>query len=126
MGGTYAGIDVISLAKKEEEIFTENSPEPIILPRGDYTLRMLQRIRDEAHRFAITYHRATHLKRNLTSELSSIEGIGKVKRTALIRKFGSVENIKRATKEELLKVEGIGEKHAAAIVEYFGAANKEG
>ncbi len=112
-------IDLISLAKQQEEIFTENSPEPVVLPRRDYTLRMLQRIRDEAHRFAITYHRATHNKRNLESVLNEIEGIGKVKRKALLQKFGSVENIKRATAEELTTVEGIGETHAKKIKEYF-------
>ncbi len=119
MGEKYADIDLISLAKREEEIFTESSSEPIVLPRRDYTLRMLQRIRDEAHRFAITYHRSTHAKRNLESELTEIDGIGKKKRAALLKAFGSVENIKRATTEELSAVDGIGEKHAKAIKEYF-------
>lgn len=123
MGEKYSDIDLISLAKQEEEIFTEKFSDAVVLPRRDYTLRMLQRIRDEAHRFAITYHRATHLKRNISSELNEIEGIGKVKRIALIKAFGSVENIKRATLEELKKVEGIGEKHAKAIEEYFKNGN---
>lgn len=112
-------IDLISLAKKEEEIFTLSSPEPIVLPRRDYCLRLLQRLRDEAHRFAITYHRNTHEKTNLQSELTKIEGIGEKKRKALIEKFGSLENIKRAGKEELKETEGIGEKQAEAVIAYF-------
>ena len=112
-------IDLISLAKKEEEIFTLSSPEPIVLPRRDYCLRLLQRLRDEAHRFAITYHRYTHEKTNLQSELTKIEGIGEKKRKALIDKFGSLENIKRASKEELKETEGIGDKQADAVIAYF-------
>ena len=114
-------IDLISLAKKEEEIFTLGSAEPIVLPRRDYVLRLLQRLRDEAHRFAITYHRQTHERTNLQSELKNIEGIGEVKRKALIEKFGSLENIKRATKEELTETDGIGEKQADSIMNYFAS-----
>jgi len=112
-------IDLISLAKREEEIFTVGSKEPVVLNHSDYVLRMLQRIRDEAHRFAITYHRETHNKRNIYSVLNDIEGIGKVKIKALIEHFGSVENIRRATFGELTKVDGIGETHAKKIKEYF-------
>lgn len=114
-------IDLISLAKKEEEIFTLGSAEPIVLTRRDYVLRLLQRLRDEAHRFAITYHRQTHERTNLQSELKNIEGIGEVKRKALIEKFGSLENIKRATKEELTETDGIGEKQADSIMNYFAS-----
>ena len=112
-------IDLISLAKKEEEIFTLASPDPVVLPRRDYVLRLLQRLRDEAHRFAITYHRQTHEKTNLRSELTKIDGIGEKKRKAIIDKFGSLENVKRATEEELTEVDGIGEKQARAVKEYF-------
>ena len=112
-------IDLISLAKREEEIFTLSSPEPIVLPRRDYCLRLLQRLRDEAHRFAITYHRHTHEKTNLQSVLTKIEGIGVKKRKALIEKFGSLENIRRASKEELKETEGIGDKQAEAVIAYF-------
>lgn len=111
--------DIISLAKQNEEIFTEAHMDPVVLPRRDYTLRTLQRIRDEAHRFAITYHRTSHVKRNLTSVLSEIEGIGKARRKALMDAFGSLENIRRASEEELAKVEGIGEKRAKTIKEFF-------
>ena len=112
-------IDVASIAKQNEEIFVTRSPEPIVLPRRDYTLRTIQRIRDEAHRFAITYHRQTHVKRNLESLLTGIEGVGKVGRRALMDKFGSIENIKRAPVEEIAATHGIGIKRAKAVKEFL-------
>ena len=118
-------IDLISLAKREEEIFTTLSHEPVVLSRRDYVLRLLQRLRDEAHRFAITYHKRTHEKTNLKSELTGIEGIGEKRRKALMDKFGTVENLKRATKEELLETDGIREKQAEAIINYFKNKNAE-
>lgn len=112
-------IDLISLAKREEEIFTIYSNEPIVLSHRDYCLKTLQRIRDEAHRFAITYHRQTHVRRNLASELKEIDGIGDKKRKALVDKFGGIENIKRASEDELAETEGIGKALAKTIKEYF-------
>ena len=112
-------IDLISLAKREEEIFTIYSNEPVVLSHRDYCLKTLQRIRDEAHRFAITYHRQTHVRRNLTSELKEIDGIGDKKRKALVDKFGGIENIKRASEDELAETEGIGKALAKTIKEYF-------
>ena len=112
-------IDLISLAKKEEEIFTVNSPDPVVLPRREFVLKMLQRIRDEAHRFAITYHKATHQKTNLKSVFEDIDGIGEKKRKALLKEFGSIENIKRASEEDLANVDGIGKKRAKKIKEFF-------
>ena len=112
-------IDLISLAKREEEIFTIFSNEPIVLSHRDYCLKTLQRIRDEAHRFAITYHRQTHVRRNLASELKEIDGIGNKKRKALVDKFGGIENIKRASEDELAETEGIGKALAKTIKEYF-------
>ena len=111
--------DLISLAEREEEIFTLSSNEPVVLPRRDFVLKMLQRIRDEAHRFAITYNKSTHQKTNLTSIFKDIEGIGEKKRKALLNAFGSIENIKRASEEDLAKVEGIGDKRAKKIKEFF-------
>ena len=105
--------------KKEEEIFTVNSPDPVVLPRREFVLKMLQRIRDEAHRFAITYHKATHQKTNLKSAFEDIDGIGEKKRKALLREFGSIENIKRASEEDLANVDGIGKKRAKKIKEFF-------
>ena len=105
--------------EKNEEIFTLFSNEPIVLPRRDFVLRMLQRLRDEAHRFAITYHKSTHEKTNLTSVLKQIEGIGEKKRKALMSAFGSLENIKRANEDDLAKVDGIGKVRAKKIKEFL-------
>lgn len=112
-------IDLISLAKKEEEVFTPDSRESIRLKKSDYALRTLQRIRDEAHRFAITYFRNLHSKRNLSSVLDEIEGVGKQKRIALLEKFKSIDKIMRASEEELCSCEGIGKELAWRIREYF-------
>jgi excinuclease ABC subunit C len=111
--------DLISLAEREEEIFTLYSKEPIVLPRREFVLKMLQRIRDEAHRFAITYHKSTHSKRNLASVFEEIGGIGAKKRKAILDKFGTIENVKRASVQALSEVEGIGEVYAKKIKEYF-------
>ncbi len=112
-------IDLISLAKREEEIYTVTDEYPIVLDKKDYVLKLLQRIRDEAHRFAITYHRSIRSKRMLSSALDSIEGIGEKRRKLLIKKFGTVEEIKKATVEELTQVESIGLKQAQNIKKYF-------
>lgn len=113
------GIELISLAKREEEVFTLYSDESIKISHRDYSLKMLQRIRDEAHRFAITYFRNLHSKRNLSSVLSEIDGVGKVKRIALMEKFGTLDKIIGASAEELAQTEGIGEKLAVTIKKYF-------
>lgn len=112
-------IELISLAEREEEIFTLFSEESVRLDRRDYALKMLQRIRDEAHRFAITYFRSLHSKRNLASVLEEIEGIGKKKRAALLEKFGTIDKIIGAKEEELAKTEGIGAELAKKIYKYF-------
>lgn len=112
-------IELVSLAKSEEEVFTLFSEESIRLDRRDYCLKMLQRIRDESHRFAITYFRNLHSKRNLASVLEEIEGIGKKKRMALMEKFGTIDKIIGAKEEELAKTEGIGEELAKKIYKYF-------
>lgn len=114
-----ADIELISLAKREEEIFTLSSENSVRLERRDYALQMLQRIRDEAHRFAITYFRSLHSKNNLASVLDEIEGVGKRKRMALMEKFGTIDKIMRASEEELASAEGIGRELAARIKGYF-------
>jgi len=113
------GIDLISLAKREEEVFTLNSDESVKIPHRDYALKMLQRIRDEAHRFAITYFRNLHSKRNLDSVLSEIDGVGKKKRIALMEKFGTLDKIIGANTDELANTDGIGPKLAEKIKNYF-------
>lgn len=112
-------IDLISIAKQEEEIFTLSSPVSVRIPRSDYSLRMVQRIRDEAHRFAVTYFRNLHSKSSLSSILDAIEGVGKRKRIALMDKFSNIEKIMNATEEQLAEVEGIGPALAKKIKTYF-------
>ncbi len=110
-------IDLISLAERDEEIFLPNVSQPVVLKKSDYVLRMLQRIRDEAHRFAITYFRSLHGKRSLTSVLDEVYGLGKVKKRALLDKFKDLGGIVSASKEQLLEVDGIGEKQAKLIIQ---------
>ena len=112
-------IELIALAERDEEIYTLDSDEPIRLDKRDYALKVLQRIRDEAHRFAITYFRNLHSKRNLASQLQEIDGIGKQKQKALMSAFGTIDKIMDASVEELCKVEGIGEALAKQIQAYF-------
>ncbi len=112
-------IELISLAKREEEIFTPYSDEGIKISHRDYALQMLQRIRDEAHRFAITYFRNIHSKRNLSSVLLEIEGVGKVKRMALLEKFGTLDKILNASIEDLTAVSGISVAIAQNIKTYL-------
>lgn len=109
-------IDVISLAKKQEEIFVEESPLSVKLSKDDDELKLLQKVRDEAHRFAITFHRKLRKKKQVKSALDEIEGLGKVKRENLILKFKSVKRMKKATPEELMQVSGITPKLANEIL----------
>lgn len=112
-------IDLISIAKQDEEIFTLSSPESIKIPRRDYSLRMIQRIRDEAHRFAITYFRNLHSKNMLKSELEKIDGVGKQRRIALMERYSTIDKIMSAEPEDIAKIPGISLKLARAIKEYF-------
>ena len=114
-----AGIELISLAKREEEVFTLNTDESIKIPHRDYALKMIQRIRDEAHRFAITYFRNLHSKTNLKSVLNEIEGVGKVRRMALMEKFGTLGRIMEASVDELCECEGISVSVAEKIKTYL-------
>lgn len=112
-------IELVSLAEKEEEIFTLFSEESIRIDHRDHALKMLQRLRDEAHRFAITYFRSLHSKRNLASVLLEIDGVGKKKRMALLEKFGTIDKIMSASVQQLCEVEGIGVELANKIYSYF-------
>ena len=100
-------IDIVSLAKRIEEVYVPNQSDPIILKRSDLALQLLQRIRDEAHRFAITFHRSRRTKTMIVSELDSIKGLGEVRKKNLLKKFGSVENIKVLSLEELISKSGL-------------------
>lgn len=110
---------IISLAKRIEEVFTPNSNESIILARSSIALRLLTNIRDEAHRFAINFHRLRRSKRTLISELEDIEGIGEQTKFLLLKELGSIEAIKNATKDELIAIKGIGSSTADKIIDFF-------
>ena len=113
------GIDLISLAKKQEEVFVTESLLPIILKKGSVELRLLQRLRDEAHRFAITFHRQVRQKQQTHSELDDIPGVGPKKRDLLLNIFGTSEKIKGSSVEELESVKGINKALAQIIYNFF-------
>lgn len=110
-------IPIISLAKRLEEVFLPNESDPFQIPRTSSSLRIFQQIRDEAHRFAVTYHRLLRDKRTLQTELDLINGVGKKKAKELLETFGSVQGVKFATTEQIEEV--VGEKIAERIKEYF-------
>ncbi|MFT5126577.1 MAG: excinuclease ABC subunit C [Rhodothermales bacterium] len=115
-----AGLPIIGLAKREESIFTIFSNEPIMLERHDPALKLVQAMRDEAHRFAITFHRDLRRKRILDSLLDEIPGVGKQRRQLLLKAFGSVRNLRKHTAAEIIKrVPGVGQALAASIVEHL-------
>jgi excinuclease ABC subunit C len=116
-----ANLVAIGLAKKEELVFTRDSDLPIGIDPHSPALRLLQRVRDEAHRFAVTFHRQQRTSRDLRSELDVIPGIGARRRKQLLTQFGSVQGVRRATREELTRVVGV--KAANAIIEHFASAS---
>jgi len=110
-------VPVVGLAKQREELFLPDRSDPILLPAGTQGLFLIQRIRDEAHRFAITAHRAQRAKASVISELDSVPGIGPTRRKALLKHFGSLEAIRAATVEELTAVPGMTQSAAQAVRE---------
>jgi excinuclease ABC subunit C len=112
----YADIPTFALAKEREEIFAPGRAEPIVQERNSPGMFLVQRIRDEAHRFAITHHRKVRARKALTSPLDSVEGIGPARKRALLRHFGSVQAIREAPVEEIVKL-GIPERLAARLKE---------
>ena len=110
-------VPVAGLAKEEEAIFQPGKPNPLMLPRNSQGLYLLQRIRDEAHRFAITAHRNLRSRKGMASQLDSIPGIGPSRRRALLRKFGSVQKIRDASEEELKEIPGISKEIIQKIKE---------
>jgi excinuclease ABC subunit C len=107
----------VGIAKKEEVLFTRERPEPIVLAENDPALLLIQRIRDEAHRFAVTFHRKARSMRDLRSALDEVPGIGARRRRALLIAFGSLAGVRRATREELESI--VGAKAASAVIDYF-------
>ncbi|MCI0706647.1 MAG: excinuclease ABC subunit UvrC [Ignavibacteriae bacterium] len=116
-------VPIIGLAKRLEEVFVPGSSEALMLPRTSSGLRLLQQIRDEAHRFAITHHRTLRSKRILQTELDLIEGIGKKRAKELLEAFGSVQGVKFATEDQLAEI--VGNKVAQKIKEYFKDSAEE-
>src|SRR2546425_1518204 len=116
----HIDIPTVGLAKENEEIFTPGSPDPIILPRSSQGQYMVQRIRDEAHRFGITYHRKLRSDRTFKSVLDEIPGIGPKRKQALIKHFGSVRAISAASVEELAALDGMTRDAAEKVKEYIG------
>ena len=115
---------IIGLAKRLEEVFFPGHSDPQMLPKTSASLKLIQQLRDEAHRFAITFHRSRRRKRTLTSELLKIEGIGPERHKYLIKKFGSVKNIREAGTEQLRELGGLPEKIAANVYNYFHKREK--
>ena len=117
-----ANLVAVGLAKKEELIFTRDAADPIILEPNSAALLLLQRLRDEAHRVAVTYHRSARARRDFRSELDDIPGVGARRRKVLLTRFGSVANVRRATREELVPV--IGARVADAVLGHFAAGSR--
>ena len=112
----------VGIAKKEELLFTRDHVDGLALPKDSPALLLIQRIRDEAHRFAVTFHRQSRAKRDLRSEIDVIPGVGTRRRRALLLAFGSVAGVRRATREELVRV--VGTRCADAILGHFAAGNQ--
>ncbi|MFE3259204.1 excinuclease ABC subunit UvrC [Nocardia sp. NPDC059091] len=109
-------VAVIGLAKRLEEVWVPNEADPVIMPRTSEALYLLQRVRDEAHRFAITFHRSKRSRRMTESVLDSVPGLGSARKTALVTHFGSVAKLKQATVEQITEVPGIGVATAKAVL----------
>lgn len=119
------GIDdiaVCGLAKRLEEVWLPDDDDPVVLPRSSEGLYLLQRVRDEAHRFAITYQRAKRAKRIRSSPLDAVAGLGETRKQALIKHFGSVKKLKQATIDEICEVPGIGRRTAESVAVALAAA----
>jgi excinuclease ABC subunit C len=115
-----AGRPMIGLAKRLEDVFLPGKSDPESIPKTSSGLRLLQQVRDEAHRFAITFHRTLRSKRTLRTELDLIDGVGKARAKELLEAFGSVQGVRFATVEQLREI--VGEKTAGKIRSYFDVA----
>jgi excinuclease ABC subunit C len=112
-----ADVPIISLAKENEDVFQSGLPAAVAISKSSHELHLLQRIRDEAHRFAVTYHRNIRAQKSRESALDSISGIGSARKKALVKRFGSVRNLKDASLEDLASVKGITPELAKRIID---------
>jgi excinuclease ABC subunit C len=112
-------IPAASLAKENEKVFVPSRSEPLNVPRTSAALHLLQRVRDEAHRFALGYHQKLRQRESIASALDSVPGIGPRRKKALLKKFGSVRGIREASLDELSQMPGITDKLAEKIKEYL-------
>jgi len=115
----WEAVPAIGLAKQNEEIFRPGRPDPIALPQEHPAVRLLQRVRDEAHRVANGYHQLLMKRRMEESELDEVPGVSAVRKRALLRAFGSLERVAQASESELSGVPGVGKKVAKKIVDHF-------
>ncbi|OGO31028.1 MAG: excinuclease ABC subunit C [Chloroflexi bacterium RBG_16_56_11] len=119
LGEMKSDVPAVGLAKENEEIFLPRRKEPLVLPKTSPALQLLQRVRDEAHRFAISYFSSLHRRQAFTSALDTIPGIGPRRKSALLRQFGSVQKIRDASVEELMAATGMSSEQAGKIKEYL-------
>jgi excinuclease ABC subunit C len=115
--GFFGQAPIVGLAKRLEEVFVPGQSEPLMIPKTSSSLKLLQRVRDESHRFAITFHRKKRRKRTLQTELHQIDGIGNKTAEKLLRHFGSVKKIKQASMDDLKEVAGT--KTGSTIYGFF-------
>ncbi|WP_432524626.1 excinuclease ABC subunit UvrC [Kineococcus sp. SYSU DK006] len=118
-------VALCGLAKRLEEVWLPGEAHPVVLPRTSQGLFLLQRVRDEAHRFAITYHRSKRSKAMTTSALDGVPGLGQARKSALLKHFGSVKRLRAATEEEVAAVPGMGPRTARAVVEALAGGERE-
>ena len=114
---------IVSLAKRDEEVFVPGRSDPIRLPRRSPALRLLQRLRDEAHRFAVTYNRKLRTRRTIQSELAQIPGVGAARQRALLEHFGSVRALRAASEEEIARLPGFGRGLARTVLRHVGGGD---
>ena len=125
VGGLVDDVAFAALAKQFEELWLPGRRTPVVLPRGSEALYLVQRVRDEAHRFAVTYQRTRRRASVQQSELDGVPGIGPTRRAALLERFGSVAAIRRSTAEDLMTVHGISRTLAEHVLDELGSTAAE-
>ena len=118
-------VAVCGLAKRLEEVWLPGEDDPVILPRTSEGLYLLQRVRDEAHRFAITYHRQKRSRAMTTSALDGVPGLGETRKKALLTRFGSLKRLRAASVEDIMTVPGVGRRTAEAVAAALRSAERE-